>query len=242
MRFKDIAMSNTHSPAGNGDTGTIDEAATETEHAPATPSLARQLADTLAASATGVRFNIAQDTFQEAYASLLDAVPRDDRPALLAQMRHDLDIVAERELNLASGNDAQTGHVSTRQFMRDLEEQERQQREKDVASHRLLSGPELRARLAVTPQALSAALKARRLFALRGASGEYVYPAFFADPRHDRHTLEKISKTLRDLPGAAKWDFFTAPRLSLGGKSPLEALAKGKLDAVMAAARAYADE
>lgn len=242
MRFKDIAMSNTHSPAGNGDTGTIDEAATEAEHTPATPSLARQLADKLAASATGLRFNIAQDTFQEAYASLLDAVPRDDRPALLAQMRRDLDIVAERELNLASGNDAQTGHVSTRQFMRDLEEQERQQREKDLASHRLLSGPELRARLAVTPQALSAALKARRLFALRGASGEYVYPAFFADPRHDRHTLEKISKTLGDLPGAAKWDFFTAPRLSLGGKSPLEALAKGKLDAVMAAARAYADE
>ena len=242
MRFKDIAMSNTHSPAGNGDTGTIDEAATEAEHTPATPSLARQLADKLAASATGLRFNIAQDTFQEAYASLLDAVPRDDRPALLAQMRRDLDIVAERELNLASGNDAQTGHVSTRQFMRDLEEQERQQREKDLTSHRLLSGPELRARLAVTPQALSAALKARRLFALRGASGEYVYPAFFADPRHDRHTLEKISKTLGDLPGAAKWDFFTAPRLSLGGKSPLEALAKGKLDAVMAAARAYADE
>ena len=242
MRFKDIAMSNTHSPAGNGDTGTIDEAATEAEHTPATPSLARQLADTLAASATGLRFNIAQDTFQEAYASLLDAVPRDDRPALLAQMRRDLDIVAERELKLASGNDAQTGHVSTRQFMRDLEEQERQQREKDLTSHRLLSGPELRARLAVTPQALSAALKARRLFALRGASGEYVYPAFFADPRHDRHTLEKISKILGDLPGAAKWDFFTIPRLSLGGKSPLEALAKGKLDAVMAAARAYADE
>lgn len=234
--------SNTRRPAGNVDTGTIDEAVTEAAHAPAAPSLARQLADTLATSATGLRFNIAQDTFQEAYASLLDAVPRDDRPALLAQMRRDLDIVAERELSMASGNDAQTGRVSTRQFMRGLEEQERQQREKDVASHSLLSGPELRARLAVTPQALSAALKARRLFALRGASGEYVYPAFFADPRHDRRTLEKISKILGDLPGPAKWDFFTVPRLSLGGKSPLEALAKGKLDAVMAAARAYADE
>ena len=234
--------SNTRSPVSDGDTGTIDEAATGTGQAPAAPSLARQLADALAPNATGSRFNIAQDTFQEAYASLLDAVPRDDRPALLAQMRRDLDIVAERELILASGNDAQPGHVSTRQFMRGLEEQERQQRQKDVASHSLLSGPELRARLEVTPQALSAALKARRLFALRGASGEYVYPAFFADPRHDRHTLEKVSKILGDLPGAAKWDFFTVPRLSLGGKSPLEALAKGKLDAVMAAARAYADE
>ncbi|MDO8048874.1 hypothetical protein O3301_10385 [Janthinobacterium sp. SUN211] len=234
--------SDTRAPAGKGDTGTIDKAAADTGHAPATPSLASKLADTLASSATGLRFNIAQDTFQEAYASLLDAVPRDDRPALLAQMRRDLDIVAERELNRVSGIDAHAGHVSTRQFMRGLEEQERQQREKDLASHSLLSGPELRARLEVTPQALSAALKARRLFALRGASGEYVYPAFFADPRHDRHILEKISKILGDLPGAAKWDFFTVPRLSLGGKSPLEALTKGKLDAVMAAARAYADE
>jgi len=199
--------SNTRSPAGNGATGTIDEATADTGHGPATPSLASKLADTLTSSATGLRFNIAQDTFQEAYASLLDAVPRDDRPALLAQMRRDLDIVAERELNRASGIDAHASHVSTRQFMRGLEEQERQQREKDLASYSLLSGPELRARLAVTPQALSAALKARRLFALRGASGEYVYPAFFADPRHDRHILEKISKTLGDLPGAAKWDF-----------------------------------
>ena len=234
--------SNTRRPAGNDDTGTIDEAATEAVHAPTPPSLARQLAATLAASATGLRFNIAQDTFQEAYASLLNAVPRDDRPALLAQMRRDLDIVAERELSLASGSDTQAGHVSTRQFMRGLEQQESQQREKDLASHSLLSGPELRVRLAVTPQALSAALKARRLFALRGASGEYVYPAFFADPRHDRHTLEKVSKILGDVPGAANWDFFTVPRLSLGGKSPLQALAKGKLDAVLAAARADADE
>lgn len=237
MRFKDTAMSNTHR-----NYSTTDQPVCEAEHPESASPLAEQLAATLAASATGLRFNIAQDTFQEAYTSLLDAVPRDDRPALLAQMRRDLDIVAERELSMASGNDTQTGHVSTRQFMRDLEEQERQQREKDVASHSLLPGAELRARLKVTPQALSAALKARRLFALRGASGEYVYPAFFADPRHDRHTLEKISKILGDLPGAAKWDFFTIPRLSLGGKSPLEALAKGKLDAVMAAARACADE
>ena len=234
--------SNTRSPVSDGDTSTIDEAATGSGHASAAPSLARQLANALAPNATGLRFNISQDTFQEAYASLLDAVPRDDRPALLAQMRRDLDIVAERELNRASDIGAHAGHINTRQFMRGLEEQERQQRQKDLASHSLLSGPELRARLEVTPQALSAALKARRLFALRGASGEYVYPAFFADPRHDRHILEKISKILGDLPGAAKWDFFIAPRLSLGGKSPLEALAKGKLDAVMAAARAYADE
>ncbi len=230
-------MSNTHR-----NHSTTDQPACEAEDSESASPLAEQLAATLAASATGLRFNIAQDTFQEAYASLLDAVPRDDRPALLAQMRRDLDIVAERELSLASGDDTQAGHVNTRQFMRGLEQQESQQREKDLASHSLLSGPELRVRLAVTPQALSAALKARRLFALRGASGEYVYPAFFADPRHDRHTLEKVSKILGDLPGAAKWDFFTAPRLSLGGKSPLEALAKGKLDAVMAAARAYADE
>lgn len=225
-------------------TSTPDEELADLKDQPAQPSLAQLLAETLAAAPAPMRLNIAQDTFQEAYTSLIGAVPQDDRPALIAQMRHELDIVAERELSPLSDKRAyaRTPDISTRQFMAELQLQEQQQRTQDLALEKLLPGSQLCARLGVTPQALSAALKAKRLFVLRGPSGEYIYPAFFADQRHDRHILEKISKALGDLPGAAKWDFFTAPRISLGGKSPLDALAKGKLDAVMAAALAYADE
>lgn len=216
------------------DTPTSDIASDIKEHqAPrAASSLAATLASYAVPGAGVLPMNIAQETFQEAYTFLLDAVARDDRPALIAQMQRDLDIVAQQE----------SAHIPVARFMAGLEQQERRQRDRDLASGKLIPGAALREKLQVTPQALSAALKARRLFALSGPSGEYAYPAFFADPRHDRQTLEKVSKTLGSLPGAAKWDFFTAPRLSLGGKSPLDALAKGKVDAVMAAALAYADE
>ena len=203
---------------------------------------ATQLADVLqsyaAPDAEALPMNIAQETFQEAYSFLLNAVAEDDRPALIAHMRRDLDILAEQELAAPSVQ----RQVSTPQFMAEMAQQEQQQRKLDLATKKLLSGAVLREKLQVTPQALSAALKTKRLFALRGPSGEYAYPAFFADPGHDRHVLEKVSKALGSLPGAAKWDFFTVPRLSLGGKSPLDALAKGKVDAVMAAALAYAEE
>jgi hypothetical protein len=126
--------------------------------------------------------------------------------------------------------------------MAGLVREEKTQREKDIASKRLISGAEMRERLGVSPQALSAALKAKRMFVLTGPSGGYYYPSFFADPRYDRPVLEKVCRTLGDLPGASKWDFFTTPKISLGNKAPLDALAKGKLDAVLIAAAGFLEE
>jgi hypothetical protein len=77
---------------------------------------------------------------------------------------------------------------------------------------------------------------------LQGASGEYLYPAFFAEPAYERRALEKVCKALGDLPGAAKWDFFMSPRVSLNGRTPLQALAKGALDEVLEAANAFREE
>ena len=69
----------------------------------------------------------------------------------------------------------------------------------------------------------------------------FMYPAFFADARHDRAVLERVSRALGSLPGGAKWEFFTTPRLSLGRKTPLQALARGQVEEVLAAAAAFAD-
>ena len=105
----------------------------------------------------------------------------------------------------------------------------------------LAVSPSLLAPNVAAPSATSGAETAR-MFALQGPSGELMYPAFFADPRQDRKRLEAVSKVLGDMPGAAKWDFFMSLRLSLGNKTPLDALAKGKVAEVMAAARAFAEE
>jgi len=89
--------------------------------------------------------------------------------------------------------------------------------------------------LNVQRQALSAAMKAGRLFAFVGPSGENYYPAFYVDPTLDRRAIEKVSKALGELPAASKYYFFTEPFTALQD-TPLGALRKGRVSEVLAAA------
>jgi len=70
--------------------------------------------------------------------------------------------------------------------------------------------------------------------------GNY-FPAFFADLAYERKQLGAVTKTLGDLPGGAKMQFFLSRKGSLSGKSPLEALAAGQFEKVMHGAAAYAE-
>lgn len=127
-------------------------------------------------------------------------------------------------------------------FMAQLHRQASDRRARDVKAGRLLPASEMAARLGMTPQALHFALKAKRTFTLQGPSGVHLYPAFFADPMQDRKHLEKVSKMLGDLSGGSKWDFFMSPVFSLGGKSPLEALAKGRFEDVLRLAFTFTED
>lgn len=127
-------------------------------------------------------------------------------------------------------------------FMAEMRSQALEQRKRDIASGVVVSAAELAERLQLSKQAVSAAVRANRMFVLDGPSGEGYIPAFFADGRYDRPTLEKVSKALGGLSGASKWQFFITPRECLGGKSPLQAVAKGKGEQVMAAAASFLDE
>ena len=95
-------------------------------------------------------------------------------------------------------------------------------------------------RLNVTRQALSKAVAAQRLFFVE-IGGDRYFPAFFLDLTYDRHQLEQISKALGELPGASKLQFFRGKKMSLGGLSPLTALAKGKFSEVRNAAAGFAE-
>lgn len=68
-----------------------------------------------------------------------------------------------------------------------------------------------------------------------------LYAAFFADQKFERGHLEAVSKAMGALPGGAKLQFFLSHRGSLGGKSVLDALARGQKDKVIAAAQAFAE-
>ena len=187
-------------------------------------------------------------TFVNAYSSLMQAVPKENLLDMLQQMTQEVESMvapelAEQPLEIASEGVVQAGPaaVTTEEFMADLRRQEKELRLADIATKRLIPGAEMKERLGVTSQALSAALKARRLFVMQGPSGEYFYPSFFADPKYDRPVLEKICKVLGDMPGGSKWDFFTSKKISLGNRNPLDALLKGKLDQVMTAAAGFAE-
>ena len=118
---------------------------------------------------------------------------------------------------------------------------ERQRIGELAASGELVDLTRMAQLLEVSPQAVREALVEHRLFYLSGPSGETLFPAFFASAHPNHHLLEMVSARLGHLPGTSKWQFFTSPRLSLNGITPIEALKLGKVDNVMAAAAAFVE-
>lgn len=67
------------------------------------------------------------------------------------------------------------------------------------------------------------------------------FPTFYADPAYDRRHLEEVTKILGDLPGGSKLQFFLTRKGSLGGVTPLQALADGRFCKVKDIAAAFAE-
>jgi len=104
----------------------------------------------------------------------------------------------------------------------------------------VLESGEFAERLGWESLALSKALAANRVFYLDSNNTRY-YPAFYTDKRYERRQLEAVTKLLGALPGEAKWTFFTQPKASLSKLTPLQALERGKLTEVKAAAKGYVE-
>ncbi|WP_426078673.1 hypothetical protein [Janthinobacterium sp. PSPC3-1] len=109
-----------------------------------------------------------------------------------------------------------------------------------IAKGELISSGELQRALDVKRQAISNAVKTKRLFAIVGPSGDNYYPAYFADERLDRRKLEQVAKALGSLPAPSKHHFFTS-KSSMLGETPLQALRKGREADVLAAAAGFAE-
>lgn len=109
-----------------------------------------------------------------------------------------------------------------------------------IANRELISSGELQRMRAVKHQAVSGAVKAKRLFAVVGPSGKNYYPAYFADLTLDLRALEEVSKTVGSLPAASKHHFFTSKSTRLQ-ETPLDALRKGRVTEVLAAAAGFAE-
>lgn len=71
--------------------------------------------------------------------------------------------------------------------------------------------------------------------------GERRYPSFFVDSSYRRRDLYLVSRTLGCLHGSSKLQFFTHPKGSLGGDTPLEALRRGRRAEVLRSAVGFAE-
>ncbi|MBZ5790129.1 hypothetical protein K8353_08405 [Burkholderia contaminans] len=109
-----------------------------------------------------------------------------------------------------------------------------------VAEGALLPAAALWSGLGMTRQALSKAVVSGRIFTVDVGAVQY-YPAFYLTGDIDRKTLGKVTQRLGGLPGGSKWQFFTAPKASLGNVTPLKALSQGRLEDVERAAAAFAE-
>lgn len=120
------------------------------------------------------------------------------------------------------------------------DEAERYRRQ--LVENGLLIDPQaLQRALSLTAGDIADAITEGRLF--RVDVGEYqYYPAFFASKTIPLTESQAVAVVLAPLSGWLKWDFFTARRGSLGDRSPLEVLAVGQFELVMARATTFRDE
>lgn len=106
-----------------------------------------------------------------------------------------------------------------------------------IARNELITEDELRKKMGVNRKWIGEAVKANRLFYVRTPAGEHFYPAFYGDPAYERQALEVICEKLGQLPGDAKYQFFTRKSISLDILTPLEALKEGKLAKILIVAQ-----
>ena len=99
---------------------------------------------------------------------------------------------------------------------------------------RLVGEAEFMQSLNWSERSLAKAVADGSVFVMR-QGGLDVYPSFFADPRFDQRHLKVICRRLGDLPGGSKWQFFTTPKGSLGGITPLVTLQRGMRAALVGA-------
>lgn len=103
----------------------------------------------------------------------------------------------------------------------------------------LLDAVALCERMGIGHDSLKDAVRETRLFYLEGSLGARWYPSFFAYQLPIRQRIEQVSVRLGALRGDAKWVFFTRPKHSLSGLTPLRALELGDLACVLRCASQY---
>ncbi|WMY11082.1 hypothetical protein [Paraburkholderia phenoliruptrix] len=106
-----------------------------------------------------------------------------------------------------------------------------------VSAGRLLRAEIFCEALGITDQKLSKRVAKGRVFSVEVGGAQY-YPAFFLANGLNRKDLSRVARRLGGIAGWSKWGFFTEPKESLGGLTPLQSLLHGDVKRVLRAAKA----
>lgn len=109
-----------------------------------------------------------------------------------------------------------------------------------VANAKLLHRSHFCAAIGFTPQRLSKEVAAQRIFSV-DIDDEPYFPAFFLVEQIRRKDLAKVVRTLGDLTGWSKWNFFTTPNSALNDLTPLQALFYGDRKQVLRSAAEFVE-
>ncbi|CAL8475658.1 Antitoxin Xre/MbcA/ParS-like toxin-binding domain-containing protein (plasmid) [Caballeronia sp. S22] len=90
----------------------------------------------------------------------------------------------------------------------------------------------------VTEKKLGKSLASGRVFSVE-LEGEVYIPAFFLSPMIHHNDFAKVVRSLDDMSGWNRWEFFTTPTEPLGGATPLQFLAIKKVKPVQKAAEEF---
>lgn len=161
-------------------------------------------------------------------ADQLPAIPDDD-------LRHLMALIADAPLAspVPAGPAVRHEPEDNAQLLSELDSNAMARRRQLHEEGQLLSSADLCERLHITRQALSKAVRDKRMFWIDGPAGAQWYPSFFSTEQIHRRDIGRVSVALGDLPGPAKWQFFTTPKHSLNGKTPLAALENGMAEQVL---------
>jgi len=109
-----------------------------------------------------------------------------------------------------------------------------------VANAKLLHKSHFCAAIGFPPRRVSKEVAAQRIFSV-DIEDEPYFPAFFLIEQIRRKDLAKVVRTLGDVAGWNKWQFFTTPNGALDDLTPLQALFYGDRKQVLHAAAEFAE-
>lgn len=172
-------------------------------------------------------------------ANILDGIPADEVTAARAQ---DVKVTAILRRARTGDKESEVNPDSARQnaeFMDKMRWGSARALARRIKNKEVVSKDELVAMLGGRRRWVNEALRAQRLFSLKGPAGLEYFPAFFADDSYDRRAVGKVAQALDGLPNESKYYFFTrnSNRLKM---TALEALAQGRSIEVIACALVFA--